>query len=260
MLPCIAACADRTEEIVLASTTSTEDSGLFDVLIPAFERAHAGSAVKVIAVGSGEALALGRNGDADVLLVHSPDDEAAFMRAGHGRRRLPVMHNVFIIAGPPADPVGVGSASDVNEAMRLLHTGRASFVSRGDSSGTYARELRLWRDAGLADAAASSEHRIEVGQGMGQTLMIASERGAYTLTDRGTFVALRDALELDVVFEGDPALRNDYSVITVRDARHPELADVFAEWLTGAAGAAVIRTFGSDPGEPLFVPARDTGS
>ncbi|CAN5604122.1 extracellular solute-binding protein [soil metagenome] len=252
------ACDRPGSEVILASTTSTHDSGLFDVLIPAFRSAHDSVRVKVIAVGTGEALALGRRRDVDVLLVHSPADEDAFMAAGHGIRRLPVMYNDYVIVGPPADPAGARGLR-VAEALRIIVAADAPFLSRGDSSGTHLRELELWSASGLP-AGAISGARVEVGQGMGETLTIASERSAYTLTDRSTYLALRGAIDLAITVEGDAGLINPYSVITVRGARNAAGADLFAHWLTGAGGAAVIRAFGIDThGEPLFLPGAPPG-
>ncbi|HEX6306954.1 MAG TPA: substrate-binding domain-containing protein [Longimicrobiales bacterium] len=247
------ACA-QPREVILASTTSTLDSGLFDVLLPAFERQHESVSIKVIAVGSGEAIALGRRGDADVLLVHSPPDEEAFMAAGHGARRLPVMANDFVIAGPPEDPAGIRGERDVTVALRRIAAAGAPFVSRGDSSGTHRKELLLWAAAGESGAAHS-----DVGQGMGEALMIASERGAYILSDRGTFLALSPNLRLEVLVQGDARLMNPYSVITVRGARNARDADLFAEWLVSRTAAELIRDFGRDRfGQALFHPAADT--
>jgi tungstate transport system substrate-binding protein len=209
--------------------------------------------VKVIAVGTGEALALGRRRDADVLLVHSPADEEAFMADGHGDRRLPVMYNDYVILGPNADPAGVATASGAATAMQRIAATGAPFVSRGDGSGTHRRELRLWEAAGVDAAAVAS--RLDVGQGMGETLAIASERGAYTLADRGTYLARRAMLQTDILLDGDPELINPYSVITVRGAKHPTHANEFVDWLTGPGGAAVIRSFGVEKfGRPLFFP------
>jgi tungstate transport system substrate-binding protein len=246
---------ERPAPLILASTTSTADSGLLDVLVPAFEDAYTDLSVKVIAVGSGEALALGRRGDADVLLVHSPADEQTFMAAGHGARRLGVMANDYVIAGPPADPAGIRGGTDAVAALRRIAEQNAAFISRGDNSGTHRKELALW---GLAGS--MPERRVEVGQGMGEALGIASERGTYILTDRGTYLALSQALELDVLVEGDPLLRNTYSVITVRGARNAHGADLLTDWLVSEDAAALIRSFGVDRvGEPLFIPAADLG-
>jgi tungstate transport system substrate-binding protein len=261
-LPCLlsvhAACdgarGGPAAEIILGCTTSLYDSGLLDALLPAFATAHAPLRVKLIAVGSGQALELGRRRDVDVLLVHSPEDEERFMNAGHGVRRLPVMRNEFVLVGPPADPAGVRGAGTVARALRRLAVQRSPFISRGDSSGTHRRELELWYAAGIDEDMLG--FRTEVGQGMGEALGIASERAAYTLTDRATFLALSAALALDVLLEGGPALDNPYSVITVAHARNAAGADAFADWITSPAAAVLIRGFGRERYDrPLFEPA-----
>lgn len=268
--------ADRPGEavtITLASTTSTEDSGLFDELIPAFQEDHPGIRVRVIAVGSGQALEIGRRRDADVLLVHSPAAESVFVAQGHAEARHPVMHNDLIIVGPAEDPAGARTAASAADALRRIAEARAVFVSRGDESGTHMAELALWNAAGIAvpgaplspvareqqDAAPArkaADWYLDAGQGMADVLRIASERQAYTLTDRATFTALQATLRLEVIFEGDAALANPYSVITVRGASHPTGARIFADWLIGPRGQAVIARFGRDRfGHPLFNPA-----
>jgi tungstate transport system substrate-binding protein len=243
---------DPRDELILASTTSTVDSGLLDVLIPAFQREHPNIRVTVIAVGSGEAMALGRRRDADVLLVHSPADEEAFMTAGHGSRRMPVMANSFIIAGPPEDPAGVRDEQDLGAALRRIAATGSSFISRGDSSGTHRKELALWRLAGIAPPA-----RSEVGQGMGESLTIASERGAYILSDRGTYLSLSPNLRLEILIEGSVDLANPYSIICVSGSRNASGADLFAEWMVSPSAAELIRSF-EQFGEPLFRPAADS--
>jgi tungstate transport system substrate-binding protein len=246
--------AGHDAELVLASTTSTEDSGLFDVLLPAFADAHPTIRVRLVAVGSGQALTLGSRGDADVLLVHAPEDELEFMQSGAGRERLPVMHNDYVIVGPASDPAGVRRARDGADAFARIAQRGARFISRGDDSGTHRREMALWRAAGTHDAATAS-FRAEVGQGMGEALLIASELGAYVLSDRGTFTARAGTLRLEVLYEGGPDLLNSYSVITVAGADHSAAADRFAEWITSTAAAAVIAQHGADRfGAPLFTP------
>jgi tungstate transport system substrate-binding protein len=246
-----------SRELVLASTTSLYDSGLLDALLPAFEATRADLRVRLVAVGSGHALELGRRGDADVLLVHSPADELEFMAAGYGDSRLPVMHSDFIIVGPAADPADVRGATTAADAMRRIAAAGARFVSRGDDSGTHRREMELWSAAGLGGPdGESGAHRVEVGQGMGETLAIASERTAYTLTDRGTFGTVSPHLRLARLFDGDPALLNEYSVITVSSSRRSADAATFAAWLTSEAAASLISGFGADEtGTPLFIPA-----
>jgi tungstate transport system substrate-binding protein len=218
------------------------------VLLPAFAQRYDDIRVKLIAVGSGEALALGRRRDADVLLVHSPSDEAQFMSAGHGRSRHVVMWNDYVIAGPSTDVAGVRDAATVAEALGMIAVSGAQFISRGDSSGTHRKELMLRRMAGIENGT-----RIEVGQGMGEALAIASERGAYTLADRATFIALSATLRLAIVFEGDPLLSNPYSVITVAGSRGEREADLFAAWLQSSEARQLIDSFGSERfGRPLF--------
>lgn len=249
-------CSIEPGEVVLASTTSTMDSGLLDALVPAFEQSAGGARVKVIAVGSGEALTLGRRGDADVLLVHSLAEEIAFMENGHGVRRLPLMYNDYVILGPPADDAHVYDSRDVVDALTRIAASGSRFISRGDSSGTHRKELRLWQSAGID---VNRDWHNDVGQGMAETLMIASERAAYTLSDRATYLASEPALQLIILREGDPELLNPYSVITTRSSRNPAGAQRFADWITGAEGVELIRTFGvSTHGRPLFFPTPDS--
>ena len=250
-------CANEPQEVVLASTTSTEDSGLFEVLIPAFQRACPEYRIRVIAVGSGEALRLASRGDADVVLTHSPRAEEEFMEEGHGLERRRVMYNDFVIVGPPNGPAEHCAGEDAASALGCIAEVRAPFVSRGDDSGTHARERRLWHAAGVQPA---GDWYIQAGQGMGAVLMMASEKGAYALTDRGTFLSLRDALELVVLVEGDEALRNQYTVTTVRGAAVPEGARAFAEWIVSEDAQRLIGEYGVERfGRRLFTPnaARD---
>ena len=249
-----AACSGE-DELILATTTSTQDSGLLDALVPAFEKQY-DYKVKVIAVGSGQALALGEKGEADVLLVHSPKAEEEFMSAGNGEDRLLVMHNDFVIVGPSSDPAGISSAGSAAEALALVAGEGEAFISRGDESGTHSKELSLWEKAGLAPGGSWYQ---ETGQGMGASLGVASEKQGYTLTDRGTYLALRDDLDLEVLYEGDAALNNIYHVIVVNPEKHSEVnaeaARAFAEFLTSTATQDLIRDFGVEEfGEPLFVP------
>jgi tungstate transport system substrate-binding protein len=248
--------AGPNHDIVLATTTSVDDSGLLDELIPAFREEHPSIGVKRVAVGSGQALALGRRGDADVLLVHDPEGERRFMEEGMGLRHLPLMRNDYIVAGPPADPAGVRTAGNAAMALRAVAEGGGAFVSRGDSSGTHRAELRLWGLAGLKGSEARFRV-VEAGQGMAETLMIASERSAYTLTDRATFRSLEASLYLAILHEGDSTLVNSYSVITVKNSRNPGAADTFAVWITGTTAARIIGSFGGRT-EPLFEPSTFT--
>lgn len=243
-------------ELILASTTSTEDSGLFEVLLPAFQRAHPDYQVKLIAVGSGEALSLGRRRDADVLLVHAPASEEAFMREGYGDTRLPVMSNDFVIAGPPEDPADVRNSASALDALRRIASTTAPFISRGDNSGTHQKELELWVAAGIDPEPRAAWH-MDVGQGMGDALRVANERHAYILTDRGTYLFLTRSLALEILAEGDETLVNPYSVITISSARNPEGAAAFARWIVSGHAQTLISEYGAERfGRPLFEPAR----
>jgi tungstate transport system substrate-binding protein len=249
-LPCAA-----QSSLVLSTTTSTQDSGLLDVILPLFE-AKTGVKVKTIAVGSGEALAMGRRGDADVLLVHSKAAEDEFMAQGFGSLRLDVMHNDFILVGPPSDPAGIKGLPTA-EALKKIAEKGIPFVSRDDRSGTHARELDLWKKAGIAPA--GKGWYVATGQGMGETARVASEKRAYTLADRGTFLALRKTLSLEILVEGGTELWNSYRVIVVNPEKHPKThekeARKFAEWLVAPDTQKVIGEFGREKyGQPLFVP------
>lgn len=255
----VAGCADvETDErrqLFLASTTSTEDSGLFEVLIPAFEAAHPEHSVVVLAVGSGEALELGRRGDVDVLLVHSPAAEEEFVAEGYGTDRRAVMYNDYVLLGPPADPAGIRGMDDSAAALARISEMGAIFVSRGDDSGTHRKELSLWAAAGIEPGGLGYR---SAGQGMGEVLRIADELGAYTLSDRGTALFLRDGLKLEVLVEGDERLHNPYGVIPVTGARNAEGAAAFRDWITGPEARALIAEYGLERfGHPLFVPYGD---
>jgi tungstate transport system substrate-binding protein len=237
--------------MVLATTTSTQDSGLLDELIPSFE-AGSDCTVKTVAVGSGQALTMGERGDADVLLVHSPQDEKQFMADGHGVSRKAVMHNDFVVVGPPGDPAGVSKASGGAEALSRIAEEKAPFASRADDSGTHTRELALWNEAGIEP---TGSWYIETGQGMGETLTIANQKDAYTLSDRGTFLAT-EGLQSEIVFDGSTDLRNDYHVIAVdKQGVNTGCAEAFSGWLRKGTVQKRIADFGVDEfGEPLFLP------
>jgi len=243
-------------EIILATTTSTQDSGLLDVLIPLFER-KTGYFVKTIAVGSGQALALGRRGEADVLLVHAPEDERAFVAAGFGIHRRSVMYNDFIIVGPPSDPAGINGVRSAVDAFRKIACARAPFLSRGDNSGTHGKEKAVWSLAGIK--VEGEQWYQETGLGMGETLTVASEKKAYTLTDRGSYLALKRRLNLIILSEGDRALKNVYHVIEVNPERWPHVkakgARAFAEFIVSQEAQHIIKNFGVERfGTPLFFP------
>jgi len=239
--------------VILATTTSTQDSGLLDVLVPLFET-KSGYTVKTIAVGTGQALTLGDRGEADVVLVHAPDLELQFLTKGNLINRRRVMHNDFVLVGPPADPAGVKGKKNAADALRRVAERGAVFLSRGDQSGTHTKEKSLWKAAGIA---AKGPWYIESGQGMGATLTIASEKGAYTLADRATHLAFKRRIQLMVLLEGDPALLNIYHVLEVSQARHPRVnaagGKAFADFMLSAEAQQMIKTFGVEKyGEPLF--------
>ncbi len=242
-------------EVILATTTSTQDSGLLDALAPLFEK-RTGYRLKVIAVGSGQALAMGRRGDADVILAHSPEDEERFVAEGHGVDRRLVMHNDFVIVGPPGDPAGIAGLGPV-EALRHIARRGSLFVSRGDDSGTHRLEMRLWREAGVEPSGQGWYQQS--GQGMGATLTIADQKGGYTLADRATYLTLRRNIGLAVLVEGDPRLYNVYHVMRVNPSLHPKVneagARAFVEFMVAPETQAVIATFGVERyGQPLFYP------
>ncbi|THJ01967.1 tungsten ABC transporter substrate-binding protein [Nocardioides sp.] len=253
---CSVASDAASSEAILATTTSTQDSGLLDELLPDFEKEF-GCTVKTVAVGSGEALELGERGNADVLLVHSPGAEREFMDGGHGVSREPVMHNDFVIVGPEADPANLEGAADAADALVRIAETESLFASRGDDSGTHAKELALWEEAGV-DAA--GEWYFETGQGMGQTLTIAGQRSAYALTDRGTFLATAN-LDSTITFEGSGDLQNFYHVIVVDRGEEPvSCAEELATWIREPDVQKRIGDFGVEQyGEPLFVPDAEAG-
>lgn len=241
-------------DLILATTTSTQDSGLLDVLIPDFEKAS-GLKVKTVAVGSGQALAMGQEGNADVLLVHSPSAEKTFMDGGFGVDRRLVMNNNFFIVGPKDDPAGIASAKTAAEAFSKIAAASATFVSRGDGSGTEAKELAIW--TALKATPKGNAWYVQSGQGMGATLQIASEKRGYTLTDDATFLANSAKLELVTLVKGDPSLLNIYHVISVSPQKWPKVnatgAKAFSDYLTSAAGQQLIAGFGKEKyGQPLF--------
>ncbi|MCZ7624728.1 MAG: tungsten ABC transporter substrate-binding protein [Candidatus Methylomirabilota bacterium] len=244
-----------SQNVILATTTSTQDSGLLDVLVPLFER-QTGYVVKTISVGTGQALALGGRGEADVVLVHAPEAEKRYVTEGTLTNRRLVMHNDFIIVGPKEDPAQIRSLKKASEALRRIAERKATWVSRGDNSGTHQLEKRLWKASGQEPV---SDWYLETGQGMGQTLGIATEKRAYTLTDRGTYLALKKRLALEILIERDPSLLNIYSVMEVNADRFPKVnaagGKAFADFIIAADTQAIIKTFGVEKfGEPLFYP------
>lgn len=234
-----------------ATTTSVDNSGLLGALLPSFEERY-NIKVDVIAVGTGKALALGENGDVDVVIVHAPEAEKKFVKAGWGVNRREVMYNDFVIAGPLNDPAGIGGLADAPEALAEIAKAKTPFVSRGDGSGTHAKELELWKRARIAP---TGRWYMETGQGMGATLEIASQKRGYVLVDRGTYITYSDKIELVILCEGDPALRNPYGVIAVNPLRHPHVqymeAMMLIAWITSPEGENIIRNFRRN-GQTLF--------
>lgn len=247
--------------ITVASTTSTEQSGLFEQLLPKFTAAT-GTKVRVIAQGTGQALKTARSGDADVVFVHDKAAEEAFVAEGFGVERKPVMYNDFILVGPKADPAGVRSEKTLSAALVKIAAAKAPFASRGDKSGTHAAELRFWKQSGVDVAAASGQWYRETGSGMGPTLNTATGLGAYTLADRGTWLNFKNRGDLEILVQGDPALFNQYGVILVNPAKHrhvkAELGQGFIDWLTSKAGQQAIADY-KIGGEQLFFPNAGKG-
>ena len=242
--------------IVMASTTSTDQSGLFGHLLPAFTR-ETGISVRVVAQGTGQALATARKGDADVVFVHDREAEDKFVAEGFGLPRRDVMYNDFVVVGPKADPAGLAGTRDVVAGLQRIAQARQPFVSRGDKSGTHAAELRYWKQAGIDVEAAKTSWYKESGSGMGPTLNIASAMNGYTLADRGTWLSFKNRGELAIVLQGDLRLFNPYGVIVVNPARHPhvkhEMAQRFADWVVSPTGQKAIADY-KIGGEPLFFP------
>ena len=245
----------QQRNVILSTTTSTQDSGLLDVLIPLFEK-QSGYVIKTVSVGTGQALALAAKGDADVALVHAPSLEKQYVTERKLLNRRLVMYNDFVLIGPKEDPAKIKSVKTAIAAVRLIEQSRSRFVSRGDNSGTHNLEKSLWKQAGIEP---KGSWYIEAGQGMGATLGIANERNAYTLTDRGTYLALAKRVELPILVEGDKALLNIYSVMEVNPANGPRInaagGKAFADFLVSPQTQAVIGNFGKEKfAQPLFVP------
>ncbi|MGN1287742.1 MAG: extracellular solute-binding protein [Bradyrhizobium sp.] len=246
----------QTRSIIVASTTSTEQSGLFGYLLPRFSETS-GIAVKVVAVGTGQALDIGRRGDADVVFVHDRVAEDKFLAEGFATRRYDVMYNDFVIVGPKADPAHIAGDEDVADALRKIAATKSPFISRGDHSGTHEAELRLWKDAGIDLASAKGQWYREIGQGMGPALNMAAASNAYVLSDRGTWLSFKNRGELAVLTEGDRRLFNQYGVMLVNPAKHPTVkaadGQAFIDWLISPAGQSVIAGY-KVGGEQLFFP------
>jgi tungstate transport system substrate-binding protein len=247
--------APATPALILATTTSTQDSGLLDELVPAFEKAT-GYQVKTVAVGTGQALTMGQQGNADVLLVHAPAKETTLMDGGYGVDRRLVAHNYFLVVGPTDDPAGIGTAKTATEAFTKIAAAKGTFVSRGDGSGTETKEMAIWEKVGVTPK--GQAWYLQSGQGMGATLQIASQKQAYTLADDATFTANTANLKLTSLVKGDPFLLNIYHVISVNPAKWPKVnsvgAKAFADFVTSSAGQELIAGFGKAKyGQPLFV-------
>ena len=246
----------QAPSILVASTTSTQDSGLFGHLLPLFKVAT-GIEVKVVALGTGQALDVGRRGDADVVFVHARSEEEKFQAEGFGVRRHPVMYNDFVLIGPKGDPAGVQGSTDIAAALRAVKDKKLPFVSRGDRSGTHVAELRLWKDAGIDIAADKGDWYKAIGQGMGAALNTAAAANAYVLADRGTWLSFRNRADLAIVVQGDKRLFNQYGVMLVNPAKHPtvkkEAGQRFIDWLVSPEGQRAIADF-KVGGEPLFFP------
>ena len=255
----------RAEErfITLASTTSTENSGLFAHILPVFTAAH-GINVRVVAVGTGQALRIARNGDADVLLVHHTPSEEAFVAEGFGVERFDVMYNDFVLVGPKGDPAGIAGMKDAPAALARIAAAKSPFASRGDDSGTHKKELVLWKTAGVDVAAASGSWYRETGSGMGATLNTASAMNAYALTDRATWLNFANKGELAILVEGDERLFNQYGIILVNPEKHPhvkaELGQAFIDWVISPAGQQAIGDYRIKGAKAFFPSARKTGS
>ncbi len=243
------------ERLKMSTTTSTENSGLLRVLLPPFEDAF-DVKVDVIAVGTGKALELGSNGDVDIVFVHARPAEDQFVADGNGVNRRDVMYNDFVILGPESDPAGISQASSAAEALTLIAEAQAEFISRGDDSGTHKKEKIIWQKAGMTPEGGWYQ---EAGQGMGAVLTMAHEKQAYTMSDRGTYLAFSEKIDLNVLYEGDPVLYNPYGIIAVNPAKFPHVNYVYAMaligWVTSPEGQKMIKEFGKDTfGIPLFYP------
>lgn len=254
-------CGQTKEEeggrIILSTTTSTQDSGLLDYILPKFEE-KTGIEVDVIAVGTGKALQMGKDGEADILLVHAKESEEEFVAEGHGLERHDVMYNDFILVGPGGDPLKLkeNTPNDILEGLKTIADNEFTFVSRGDDSGTHKKELSIWKEANIEP---SGEWYLEAGAGMGDVLKIADEKQGYTITDRATYLSMRDTLELDIIIEGDENLFNQYGIIPVNPEKSDKInakgAEKFREWILSDETQELIGEYGVEEfGMPLFVP------
>jgi len=260
LLAGISATSAQDKSIVVASTTSTRDSGLFDYLLPKF-KAKTGITVKVVAQGTGKALDTGRRGDADVLFVHAKAREMKFIKEGYGVKRYPVMYNDFVVVGPKSDPAGVRGMKEVAKAFTTVKNKKAEFISRGDRSGTNGAELRIWKAAGIDIAKDHGPWYKAIGQGMGATLNMASAENAYTLSDRATWINFKNKRDLVIVVEGDKRLFNQYGIFLVNPKKFPhvkaKLGQAFIDYVVSPEGQAVIKSYKVN-GQQLFYPDANT--
>jgi tungstate transport system substrate-binding protein len=245
--------AQENNAVILATTTSVQDTGLLDILVEAFQK-KSGITVKAVAVGTGQALQLGRQGEADILWVHSPDDEKQFVEEGYGINRITFMHNDFVLLGPENDPAGVKGTANIIEAFKKINQAKVLFVSRGDKSGTHNKELKLWKEAGITP---EKERYLETGQSMAQTAQVANEKQAYSLVDRSTYLSLKKSLNLIIVSQGDEKLRNNYSLILVNPEKFPKVnakgAKVFFDYLLSKETKEIVEAYGKEKfGQQLF--------
>jgi tungstate transport system substrate-binding protein len=254
--PAAPAALAQDRSIIVASTTSTQDSGLFNHILPLFKK-KTGIDVKVVAQGTGQALDTGRRGDADVLFVHARSQEEKFVADGFGVKRYPVMYNDFVIIGPKSDPAGVKGSKDVTAALKTIKGKSAPFISRGDRSGTHSAELRLWKAGGVDIAKEKGPWYREIGQGMGAALNTASASNAYVLSDRATWIAFKNRRDLDIIVEGDPRLFNQYGIMLVNPEKHrhvkKELGQAFIDWIVSPEGQNAIAGYKRN-NQPLFFP------
>jgi len=256
VLAAVSCVAQENKSIVVASTTSTQDSGLFDYLLPIVKQ-RTGITVKVIAQGSGQALDTGRRGDADVVFVHAKSDELKFLADGESLKRYPVMYNDFVLLGPKSDPAGILGMKDISRALQIVKNRQAPFISRGDRSGTHIAELNLWKDSGIDIDMDNGPWYKSIGQGMGAALNTASASNAYVLSDRGTWIHFKNKGELQILVEGDKRMFNQYGVMLVNPDKHPnvkkELGQEFINFLVSPTGQRDIANYKID-GQPLFYP------
>jgi len=247
---------NASDFLLIQSTTSTADSGLYDFLLPFYE-AETGVDIRVVAVGTGQAIKNAKNGDGDLLIVHSEEDEFEFIKKGYGVKREKFMYNDFIIIGPKNDPQKLKDKKNINEVFKIIKNKKLSFLTRGDNSGTHKKEKLLWKNAGIDHENLNSKYYIDVGRGMGATLNMASSMNAYTLTDRGTWLSFNNKQDLEILFSGVPPLHNQYSVILINPKKHPhvkyKLANNFSNWLTSNEGQSLISKF-RIMGQQLFFP------